>query len=282
MFVYLDHAFISEEEAKISCFDRGFLLGDGVYATLKVENGSPLFLERHLERLSTQSRNFGIDPREISEEIIYELIDRNQAYEGIYKLKIVCTAGLNPDMALPKSRKGSLFIFMKPFQPLPYAPLNLILYPQTLITAHATFKSLAHLSRYVVAQYAKENGYDDALTTAEEGIVLEASFANLFWMYRGEFFTPDHELPLHFGVTISEITALMRALGIKTHFVKMQLQNIPQEAFLFRANTMSGIRPIISINGRNFGRNSALEEFLLKNYVERCDTKKARVEPSLL
>ena len=52
MKVFLNGNFIEEEEANISVFDRGFLYGDGVFETLRIYNGKPFLLDRHLGRLS--------------------------------------------------------------------------------------------------------------------------------------------------------------------------------------------------------------------------------------
>jgi 4-amino-4-deoxychorismate lyase len=267
MIVYLNDQFIPESEAKISCQDRGFLMGDGVYATLKVENGHTLFLQTHISRLSAQCRLIGITPPTIDPSLIETLIEKNSAFNGVYKLKIVITGGQNPDMNLPHGRNGALFIFLKPFQIAPYKPLKMALYPHSIVSAHASFKSLAHLNRYFVAQHALEHGFDDGVTTTPEGILLEASFANLFWIHTNAFFTPAKELPLHFGVTIGEIAAMMEEL----HFVKMRLEDIPEGAFVYRANTMSSIRPVQSIDTRVFPRNLALEEMVHTRYARRCE-----------
>ncbi|MDG1832053.1 MAG: aminotransferase class IV, partial [Verrucomicrobiota bacterium] len=49
--VFLNGQFLPEEEAKVSVFDRGFLYGDGIFETLRVNNGKPFLLDRHIGRL---------------------------------------------------------------------------------------------------------------------------------------------------------------------------------------------------------------------------------------
>lgn len=265
MIVYHESAFIPEEEAKISFLDRGFLMGDGLYATIQVFEGKALFLKNHLDRVKAQSLNLGIDLPTLNEKLIYDLIDNNGAHQGIYKLKIVVSGGTDQLMRLPRNRAGSLLIFLKPFTPPPYKPLTMALYPETVVSPHSSFKSLAHLTRYFVAEYAHERKCDDALTRSPEGYLLEASFANIFWVEDETLFTPDRHLPLHFGVSISEAFAMVS----KAQFVRKKLEEIPETACLYRINTMSGIRPIEKIEAKVFRRDLSLEKHLFETFEKR-------------
>lgn len=271
MIVYLDGNYVKEEEAKISFLDRGFLLGDGLYATIQVKEGVPLFLKTHLERLQRQAYNFGIETPPLQEEWVNETIAQNSAFTGVYKLKVVLTGGDSLDMGLPRKRQGHVIVFLKPFTVAPYAPLSLTLYPYPILTPHSSFKSLAHLGRYCIMEYAREKGFDDAVTTTGEGIVLEASFANLFWIEGSHFYTPDPQLPYHFGVTIGEMVQVAKECGFETHFTKKGLSEIPKSAFVFRVNTMSGIRPVVKIETRPFERALSLETRLLEAYERKVN-----------
>lgn len=265
MIVYFNGSFIAEQEAKISFLERGFLMGDGLYATIQVNQGKALFLKNHLDRLNAQCLNFGIDLAPLVEKTINELIEKNKAFTDIYKLKIVITGGSDHLMRLPRKRPGSLLIFLKPFTPLPFKALTMALYPEPIVTAHSSFKTLAHLSRYFVSQYAYEKETDDALTLSPEGYLLEASFANIFWIDKEILYTPDRHLPLHYGVSISEVFSMMP----KAEHVRKRLEEIPETACFYRVNTMSGIRPIEKIEGKVFYRDLSLEKHLLEKFEEK-------------
>lgn len=268
-YIYLDGAIVHENEAKISVLNRGFLFGDGVYATIQVLDGQPLFLPTHLERLKTQAKSFGLEIPEINAEDIFALIEKNQALHGVWKLKVIAVAGEEPEMRLRARLAKHILFLLHPFSVPSYHPLSLTLYPYPVMTTHTSFKSLAHLSRYFVMEYGLKNGADDALTTTPEGFLLEASFGNLFWVEGKRLFTPDVALPLHFGVTISQVVEIANDLQLEVHLVKKPLSEISEEAFLFRCNTMSEIRPIARVGTRSFQRDPALEKAFLDAYTTR-------------
>lgn len=267
--LYLDGAFVDEKEAKISVLNRGFLFGDGVYATIQVRDGHPLFLSIHLERLKRQAKSFGLIPPQIDERAIFELIEKNGAHKGIWKLKVIVMAGEESPMRLPERAAGHTLFLLHPFTPAPYAPLKIALYPHPVMTTHTSFKSLAHLSRYFVMEYGVKEGCDDAFTTTHEGFLLEAAFGNLFWVEGERLYTPDPALPLHFGVTITQILEMAGEWGWETHLVKKPLQDVPAKAHLFRANTMSQIRPVTQVGTYSYPRDLTLEKTLLEKYEER-------------
>lgn len=264
--VFLDGQWLPEEEATISVTDRGFLFGDGVYATLQVKQGIPLFLSTHLERLQLQCQGLHIDPPTVQPEWIEELIERNHAHEGIWRLKVIITGGNDPRMSLPKRAHGHVLITMKPFFPPPYQPLKLGAFPYPMHHCHAQFKSLAHLNRYYVLDYAHNHGLDDCVTCTEKGTVLEAAFGNLLWHLKGTFYTPSPELPLNFGVTITKLMEFIDSEGFKIEYACVSLEDIPSEANVFRTNTMGGIRPIERIEKRAFSRGIDLENALTRGF----------------
>ncbi len=266
-FVFLDGEFLPENEAKISVMNRGFLFGDGAYATVQIREGKACFLEMHLLRLKNHCLSLGMEPPFIDPDSIQNLIKKNEALEGIWRLKIIITGNEDPLMRLPKRSFGHLIIFLTPFSPPPFALLKMGIFPLAMMHSHASFKSLAHLNRYYVMEYAYQKGYDDCLTKTESGFLLEAAFGNLLIVNGMQAATPDPQnLPLHYGVTITIILGLLQKAGYEVNLKKFKEEEIEEESLLFRTNTMSGLRPIESLNGKNFGRDKNFEEWLLKEY----------------
>lgn len=273
-FVYLEGEFVEEKEAKISVFDRGFQFGDGAYATIQVKEGVPLFLESHLEHLEKQCLSFHLLMPPVSRDTIEELIVRNQAFQGIWRLKIFITGGDSPEMSLPK-RAGRVVAILKPFTPEPFKALSLGIFSIPYSSCHAPYKSLAHLNRFYVMEEAKRNGLDDCVTLTEKGVLLEASFGNLLWVYEKTVMTPDPSLPLYFGITLKNILNLAKEMGFEIKYVKWSLNELPQEAAAFRTNTMQGIRPIVQINGLDFKRNPTVETLLIQGYEKLKEEQKS-------
>lgn len=266
--VYFEGAYLPEEEAKIPVSDRGLLMGDGVYITVQVKDGVPLFLKRHLLKLDEQAKKLHLDYPLLDEKIIFKLIEENRAFEGTWRLKVYYTGGDDLSMRLPLGRRGRVLMILKPYTVPPYAPLQVGIFPQPVVALQGTFKSLSHLGRYMVMEHALRIGMDDCLTTTEKGTLLEASFGNIFWIVDKEFYTPHPILPLHFGVTISIVSEMAKDLGFSPHFVRGPFSSIPDKALLFRTNAMGGIRPISLAEGRSFSRNLEIEEQLLNTFAK--------------
>lgn len=265
--VYFDGAFVQEEEARLPFTDRGFLFGDGAYATLQVRRGVPLFFDQHMERLKRQCSSFNLQVSHLSKDSITKLIDLNQASEGIWRLKILATGGDGFDTRL-SPRRGRLISFIQPYVPPVFEPLKLGVFPVPFNLCHASFKSLAHLNRFYVMEDACKRGLDDAVTFTESGFILEAAFGNLFWLEGKKMLTPDPGLPLYSGVTISKAIEIGTALGYEVDYVKLKLEEISRKACLFRTNTMGAIRPIAKIESTEFALNSQIQTAFVNAYEE--------------
>ncbi len=94
---------------------------------------------------------------------------------------------------------------LHPYQGSALSPCNLSLFPHPLIRPLAHIKSLSYLDYLYVRDYAKKQGCDDALTATGEGVLLETSCANLFWIDRRGCWIPDFQLPYLKGVFLQAI-----------------------------------------------------------------------------
>jgi 4-amino-4-deoxychorismate lyase len=269
-YVFLNGKVLPKEEASIPIDDRGFLFGDGVYTTLCVRDGAVLFYKEHLKRFQAQCAELRIDVPPLQEEWLFELIERNQASEGIFRLKWIQTAGPHEEQALPRRPRGQFLMMLDPFHPPPYAPLACVVYPMATATSHSHYKSLSPLNRFYVMEYAKQRSRDDAVTMTEGGLLLEAAFGNLCWFKEEHLYFPDPALPLYQGVTLSMLLQGALEEGYKIHPVKARLSDIPEEAQLFRTNTLRGIRPLVQLNERIFQRDLELEKRLQSLYQKLC------------
>src|SRR3954462_14506128 len=74
-------------EAVVSVFDSGFVLGDGVWEGLRVHNGHPAFLDRHLARLyegaAALALDIGLLPAELADDL-YRVLAANQMSDGVH------------------------------------------------------------------------------------------------------------------------------------------------------------------------------------------------------
>ena len=227
--------YLYEKEALIPATDRGFLFGEGVFTTIRVNNGQCEFLKEHLVRLFSQATSLKIPLPIFKEESIKELIDHHSAHQGIWRLKIILTASV-------------LRMSIEPYIPS-MKPVRLIAYPEPFYNPFGHLKTLSYLGPLMVRRYAEEHGYDDGIMTTPEGIVLEASSANLFWIHQKSCWIPERTLPYLKGIYLESI---LSSLLIPIKEVRMKLEEIPDEARVYYCNSLTHCRPVSAINHRLF------------------------------
>ena len=225
--VFLNDKFLPENQAFIPISDTGFTFGEGVFTTIRVENGVPEAYDLHIKRLQNHCNILNIPYPTIKKKWINEIINLNNAKKNIWRLKIIIT-------------KSSLVITIKPYTP-PKKPLNVGIYSQPITSPHAKIKTLAYLSRISIIEEAKQKGLDDCIALSPEGYILECAFSNVFWTKNNELFTPDPSLPLLFGITIQSIIQE----NPKIHFVKYKIDELPDNISMFSCNSLQKTIPII-------------------------------------
>jgi len=250
-YVYLNGEYPLETAASISINDRGFLYGDGVFSSLKVDEGKIEFFSSHIKRLTTSCQELGIEMPAIDKKLVEQLITLNNARQGLWRLKIILTAGDCHEILL-HPRKGCLLITLKPEKPSKKEVLKIIFFPYPLIKPTSKIKSLAYLDRLHIRQYALDNGFDDALTMDQYGNLLETSFSNVFWVMGSEIFFPDPSLPFLQGVTLMELISSLNNQGFIASPIKISLNDLPENAYLFTINAIQGILPVDCIGERIF------------------------------
>lgn len=267
-YVYLNRCFVPENEAAIPITDRGFLFGDGLFTTLRVSEGVVEFAEEHVKGLRDQCMFLGLELPTIDFDILNQLVNKNQAMNGVWRMKIIVTGGNDADLFLNPRSIGTFLITLKPYQPQQGQEYKLVDYPQPISKPSAKIKSLSYLDRLQVKQYALEKGAHDAIVRTSEGYVTETAFSNLFWCVQDKFMTPSRELDLYAGVTLQVMKECALEMGLSVHEVK--LKDVPQDAHVYTCNAMSRLVPVSLLGDRPHSRNPDLEDAFIKAYLKRC------------
>lgn len=253
--VFLNGEFHPEKYAQIPVTDRGFLFGEGIFTTIRVYHGRCELFAGHLERLRSQADELGFEFAISDFGWIDELIDRNEAHEGIWRLKIVLTA----DHGNGSFKLGTLLATLHPFQGKTSEPCSLCLYPIPLMSPLAHLKSLSYLDHLTVRRYGELQGYQDAIATTGQGYLLETGCSNLFWIDQEAVWLPDPKLPYLKGVFLQSILPF---LPIPIHFVEATIDQVPSSASVYTCNSLTHARPVLSIGQRTFPRNEQGESML--------------------
>lgn len=250
--VYLNGAFLPEEQAFIPIGDRGFLFGDGVFTTLKVDEGRLQDAPEHLSRLVRHCKALRIRPPPIDESLLGEVVKCNQADRGIWRMKIVITGGSGRELSLPERDAGTVLITLQKVESFQTAPLRLVLYPYPHAESFYRLKTLSYLCRLQVKQFAKDAGADDALVLSPEGYILEAAFSNIYWIAGKSLFTPEESLPLLYGIALQKRVEAAKIEGYSICRGKYRLEEIPSDAKVYLCNAIAGESSVAAIDQRGF------------------------------
>lgn len=251
--VYFNGRFIDKKEAFLPACSRGALFGDGVFTTLLVKDGLPLFLESHMHRIKSNLKDIHIIPPKIEKSDVFELIKRNKAVIGRYRLRI--TVFSNDDFSLDLKKRGNALVLMTlslTNSILFKSPLKLMSYPKTVISPLCKIKTVSYLNRFFLKNYALENNFDDVIVHGEKGEILEASFFNIFWVYKNSFFYPDDKLPYFFGLTIQNIIKKVEQRGYIIKKGVYFIEAIPEKASVFLCSSINPLIPVAQINDHFF------------------------------
>ncbi|MBB3808301.1 aminotransferase class IV [Pseudochelatococcus contaminans] len=243
MICWLNGQLIPVSGAAVPVCDRGFLLGDGIYETIRVYNGEAQWLERHLARLTYGLRVIALRHDANLPAAIAETIAANALDAG--SLRITITRGSGPRGIAPpqKSEATTLITAFPAAGPLP--PARIIIASRTRRNAFspvAGIKSINCLDNIIARQEAARTGADDALLLDTRERISEATAGNVFAVINGELLTPlpgDGALP---GITRA------RVLEIEGREATLTADDIRQASEIFLTSSL-GIRPVAALDG---------------------------------
>lgn len=244
MICWLNGRLLPVTEAAIPVGDRGFLLGDGIYETIRVHAGEAQWLDRHLARLTYGLRVIGLRHDADIAAAVTETIAANALRNG--SLRITVTRGSGPrGIAPPQHPEATTLITAFPAAPaLPAA--NVIIARRTRRNAFsplAGIKSINCLDAVIARQEAARAGADDALLLDTRERVSEATAANVFAVIDGALLTPppgDGALP---GITRA------RVLEQEGREATLTADDLAGASEIFLTSSL-GLRPVAALNGR--------------------------------
>ena len=231
--------------------DPGFYYGLGFFETIKVDNGSIQFLEEHITRLKVAWDRFYDNPFPTLsfKTIIDNLIISNNLQSTSVAVKIITTIGASQH---PPYNNKIIITAKKYIHRLALSGKNgieLILYPKKRHTFLADYKSLNYLFYFDAGNYAKVNGGDEALILNADGSISETNTANIILIQDSMVLLPesDHVLP---GVTIQKEIKKLKATGYIIKSEKVYPDDIYNYDHVLITNSLIGVVPIISLNGK--------------------------------
>jgi branched-chain amino acid aminotransferase len=255
---------VPRAEAVVSVFDAGFVLGDGVWEGLRVANGHPAFLERHLERLwegaTAIMLDIGLTRAELTERLYATLEANGMHGDGVHIRLMVTRGPKSTPYQDPRMSAGPATVVMiaEYKDPLP-ATLETGL---ALFTVHVrrSFPDMldpklnAHskLTDITACIQAFTAGADEALMLDPHGFVSTCNSTHFFVVRNGEVWTSTGMYSLG-GITRSNVLRICRDAGIPAAERSFSLTEVYSADEAFVTGTFAGVVPVRQVDGRRIG-----------------------------
>jgi branched-chain amino acid aminotransferase len=261
----IDDALFPRSEAKVSVFDSGFVLGDGVWEGLRVHPGPDgrgviAFLDRHLKRLyegaKTLDFKMNVDPAALTRRL-YDCLDANDAHDGVH-IRLMVTRGVKatPYQDPRATITPPTIVIIPEFKrPLPETASA----GKTLFTVHVRrgypdvqdqkLNSHSKLNCILACIQAAYAGADEALMLDPHGFVATCNSTHFFIVRDGALWTSSGDYCLG-GITRGVVLEIARAAGIPAFERQFSLHDVYGAAEAFITGTFAGLAPVSVIDGR--------------------------------
>jgi branched-chain amino acid aminotransferase len=257
--IYVNGDLVPRDQARVSVFDAGFVLGDGVWEGLRLHHGRLLFLETHLERLWRGLADIALDiglGRDALTAEIHRTLAANGMEHGAH-LRLMVTRGeksaANQD---PRNWLGkpTIVITAEYKDPSPeivtrglsLATSSVLCTPAEMFDMRLNSHSRLNLIRALLEAIAA--GADEALMLDPNGYVSSCNATNFFWVKDGRVMTSTGDYCFN-GVTRANVIAICREQGIPVTLGDFELADVAEADEAFVTGTFGGLTPVRSIDG---------------------------------
>jgi branched-chain amino acid aminotransferase len=264
--VYVNGAFVPRDQARVSVFDSGFVLGDGIWEGLRLVKGRIISLEAHLDRLfegaSAIALDIGMDRAALT-AAVRETLARNGMTDGAH-VRLMITRGMKrtPNQDPRFVIGAATIVIVAEFKtPKPESKSRgLSLFTSTFRTSgpdvfdlHLNSHSRLNLIQALIQ--AIHAGADEALMLDPRGFVASCNSTNFFIVRRGELWTSTGAYSFK-GITQRNVIDAWRQAGgtaLECDFTLAQVYSA-DEAFV--TGTLGGVTPVVRVDGRTIGTGS--------------------------
>lgn len=261
--IYVNGDLVHRDDAKVSVYDSGFMLGDGMWEGLRLYNGTWAFVDAHMDRLYESCRAVDLDIGMNRSELLAAM-DRTaaaNAMTGNAHCRLMVTRGVKskPFQHPALSRTGPTIVIIvehsQAATDVQSAGVCLATVPQIRGLPHsqdAKYNSHSKLNCVIACLQAEQAGADEALMLDPHGFVNTTNACNFFIVRGGEVWTSTGDYCMN-GVTRMNVIRLCRANDIPVYEKNYSLVEAygADEAFL--TGTFGALTPVARIDGKTIG-----------------------------
>jgi len=258
--IYVNGDIVPRDKAKVSVYDSGFMLGDGIWEGLRLYNGKWAFLDEHMDRLFEAALALDLDIGMDRTGVIAALEATRHAngMENNTHARLMITRGVKtrPFQHPALSQTGpTMVIICEHSTPSIPRPIRLATVPHMRglpMTQDPKLNSHSKLNCILACIAAEKAGADEALMLDVNGFVNTTNACNFFIVRKGAVWTSTGDYCMN-GITRQKVIDLCRANGIPVYERNFSLVDTygADEAFL--TGTFGAQTPVASLDGRTIG-----------------------------
>jgi branched-chain amino acid aminotransferase len=249
--LWLNGRLLPASEARVSPFDHGLLVGDGVFETLRVYDGVPFAWTRHHRRLVRSAAGLGLAvPR--SDELraaVDAVLDANRLRDG--RVRLTVTGGPSPLGSERGDEQPTVIVVAAPARPWP-PRVDVVVVPWTRNEhgAVAGLKTISYAENVRALAYAHDHDAGEAIFLNTAGELCEATGSNLFVVRDGLVRTPPAEAGCLLGVTRALVLELCDRHGIAAQEVPLRPAALGEADEAFLTSSTREVHPIGRVDAR--------------------------------
>lgn len=261
--IYINGDIVLREEAKVSVYDSGFMLGDGMWEGMRLYSGTWAFFEEHMDRLFASCKAVSLDIGMSRSEILEALnrtAEANRMTDQVH-CRLMVTRGVkdrpfqHPDLSTSGPTIVIIMEHSRPLEAIQARGIRLATVPQVRglpMSQDAKYNSHSKLNCVIACLQAQQAGADEGLMLDPHGFVNTTNACNFFIVRKGEVWTSTGDYCMN-GVTRQKVIDLCRANDIRVFERNYSLVDTygADEAFL--TGTFGAQTPVSEIDGKKIG-----------------------------
>ena len=279
--VYVNREIVHRDQAKISVFDSGFLLGDGIWESFRLHNGKLAFLAQHMYRLRESAKALDMDLGMTDEEIVDAIYDTTRAnnMKTNVHIRLVFSRGIKstPFQDPRVNIGGCTLVIIPEYKLVDESTEGISLYTVYNRRGRPDVQDpklhpLSKLNCILACIQVAKAGADEALMLDPQGFVAACNSTSFFIVRQGQVWTSTGNYCLH-GITREVTIELCNENGIDALEKDFSLLEAYAAEESFVTGTFGGLRHVTEIDGRIIGNGQVgpVTERLQRLYQERLD-----------
>ncbi|MFT4756692.1 MAG: branched-chain amino acid aminotransferase [Vicingaceae bacterium] len=258
--ISINGTFHKRQDAKISVFDSGYLVGDGIWEGFRLKNGKLIFMKEHLDRLWQSAKAVHMKLPFTKEELVeqvWNVLNQNQMTDGVH-VRLMVTRGIKktPSQDPRLTVSGPNVVIIPEYKKADAATKKkgITLFTSTVrrgspdyldprLNCHSKLHEVQALIQAI------EAGYDEALMLDANGFVSTCNATNFFMVKNGEIWTSTGEYCMN-GITRGNIIRVCNENGIPVFQKNFSLFEVYDADECFVTGSFGGVTPVTKIDGR--------------------------------